>query len=510
MPKSVRRLDTTPYWNTGVPIPRQAPLDRPLTCDVVVVGGGIAGITTAYLLQREGRRVVIVERDRVGSVDSGHTSAHLTCATDTLLSQLVDQLGPDHARAVWDAGLAAMSQIATNVEREAIDCNLCWVPGYLHVPTGKTPDDADVDRMKREASVAAELGFDAGFLEVVPFVDRPGVAYASQARFQPRQYLRGLLTAFLRAGGQLFERTSADEVRDDPLSVVANGFHIECSHVVIATHNPIAGLAGTVSATLLQTTLQLYTTYVVAARVARGRVPDALFWDTDDPYRYLRVDRRRGFDIVLLGGEDHKTGQSADTEAVYERLAAALRAIVRDADITHRWSGQVIETTDGLPMMGWTAPHQFVATGFAGNGMTFGTLGGMMARDAILGDKNPWSDLLDIHRNKVRSHVWDYLKENADYPYYMMRDRFAGAEGKSIRALAPGQGAVVEVKGHKVAAYREINGALILRSAVCTHMGCVVQWNTAERTWDCPCHGSRFNADGTVKAGPAEKPLSPA
>jgi Rieske Fe-S protein len=308
----------------------------------------------------------------------------------------------------------------------------------------------------------------------------------------------------------VFERTSAEEVRDDPLSVVANGFHIECSHVVIATHNPLAGLAGAVSATLLQTTLQLYTTYVVASRVAPGRVPDALFWDTDDPYRYLRVDRRRGFDVVLLGGEDHKTGQNADTEVVYDRLASTLRAMVPDADITHRWSGQVIETTDGLPMMGWTAPHQFVATGFAGNGMTFGTLGGMMARDAILEQKNPWSDLFDIHRNKVGSHVWDYLKENSDYPYYMFRDRFAGAQGKSIRALQPGQGAVVETKGSKVAAYRDINGALILRSAICTHMGCVVQWNTAERTWDCPCHGSRFNADGSVKAGPAEKPLAPA
>jgi Rieske Fe-S protein len=177
-------------------------------------------------------------------------------------------------------------------------------------------------------------------------------------------------------------------------------------------------------------------------------------------------------------------------------------------DVTHRWSGQVIETPDGLPYIGHTADHQYAATGYAGNGMTFGTLAGMMMSDAILDRTNPWRDLFDPGRKAITRGVWDYLKENVDYPYYLIRDRFAGAEAKSLRAVKRGQGKVIERDGAKVAAYRDPSGAVTLRSAICTHMGCVVGWNTAERTWDCPCHGSRFKPTGCVISGPAEAPLA--
>ena len=177
-------------------------------------------------------------------------------------------------------------------------------------------------------------------------------------------------------------------------------------------------------------------------------------------------------------------------------------------DVTHRWSGQVIETPDGLPYIGHIADHQYAATGYAGNGMTFGTLAGMMMSDAILDRTNPWRDLFDPSRKAITRGVWDYLKENVDYPYYLIRDRFAGAEAKSLRAVKRGQGKVIERDGAKVAAYRDPSGAVTLRSATCTHMGCVVGWNTAERTWDCPCHGSRFKPTGDVISGPAEAPLS--
>jgi Rieske Fe-S protein len=182
--------------------------------------------------------------------------------------------------------------------------------------------------------------------------------------------------------------------------------------------------------------------------------------------------------------------------------------IVPHIELTHRWSGQVIETPDGLPYIGRSADHQYAATGYAGNGLTFGTLAGMMICDAILERSNPWTDLFDPSRKALTRGLWDYLKENVDYPYYMIRDRFAGVEAKSLRAVRRGEGKLIERNGAKVAAYRDHNGAMTLRSAICTHMGCAVDWNAAEQTWDCPCHGSRFKPNGDVIAGPAEAPLS--
>jgi Rieske Fe-S protein len=210
---------------------------------------------------------------------------------------------------------------------------------------------------------------------------------------------------------------------------------------------------------------------------------------------------------VLLGGEDHKTGQEEDPNTRFARLEDALTRLCPEIEITHRWSGQVIETIDGLPYIGEMAPRQFAATGFSGNGMTFGTLGAMMAADAATGRTNPWAELFDLKRTKVLGGLWDYLRENKDYPYYLIRDRFAGPETRSLRAIPRGAGRIAEVDGRRVAAYRGPDGAVTLLSPVCTHMGCHVAWNTAENAWECPCHGSRFKPTGQVISGPAEAPL---
>jgi Rieske Fe-S protein len=219
------------------------------------------------------------------------------------------------------------------------------------------------------------------------------------------------------------------------------------------------------------------------------------------------LDPQPAHDLVIFGGEDHKTGQVTDTEACYARLEKTMLARMPRAEVTHRWSGQVIQTPDGLPYIGRVSDHQYVATGFAGNGLTFGTLAGMMVTDDILGRDNPWGDLFAPNRTALGRGLWDYVKENTDYPYYLIRDRFAGAEGRSLRAVKRGQGAIIERDGHKLAVYRDDTGATTVRSAICTHLGCVVAWNAAEGTWDCPCHGSRFKTDGGVISGPAEAPL---
>jgi glycine/D-amino acid oxidase-like deaminating enzyme/nitrite reductase/ring-hydroxylating ferredoxin subunit len=502
-PKS---LDTSTYWSTSATFPSFAKLNSDARADVVVVGGGITGLTAAYLLAEAGRSVLMVERGRCAATDTGHTSAHLTMVTDARLDELVKRFGHPHAQAVWDAGLSAMAQIDEIVRRHQIDCGFDWVEGYLHAPPGAR-DVRTVEGLRQDADLAGQLGFDATFQDEVPLVGTPGIRFEGQARIHPRKYLAGMAKAVVAAGGRIHEHTEVTEFSTEPLSVTANGRLVTCNDVVIATHNPLVGVGGLTGAALFQTKLALYTSYVVAGRVPKGIVPDSLWWDTASPYRYLRVEPHRAYDLVILGGEDHKTGQTSDTEACYDRLARAVVALAPAIEITHRWSGQVIETPDGLPYIGSTADHQYSATGYAGNGLTFGTLAGMMVTDRILGRSNPWTELFDPARKAIRHGVWDYLKENADYPYYLIRDRFAGAEGRSLRSVKRGQGKIIDRDGTKVAAYRDEAGAVTMRSATCTHMACLVAWNSAEKTWDCPCHGSRFTPAGKVISGPAESPL---
>jgi glycine/D-amino acid oxidase-like deaminating enzyme/nitrite reductase/ring-hydroxylating ferredoxin subunit len=501
-------VETIPYWTDSASLPRFPKLDRDEQVDVLVVGGGIAGLTAAYLLTAAGRSVALIERDRCAQIDTGHTSAHLTMVTDKRLTELVNAFGRDHAVAVWDAGIAAMLQIDSIIKEQEIDCSFEWVPGYLHAPMGGDRD-REAESLREEAALAKELGFDVSFVEDVPLIGEPGVRFADQARFHPRTYLAGVARTITDRGGMIFEHTSADEFSAEPGSVKANGYTIGFHDVVLATHTPLVGNAGIVGAALFQTKLALYTSYVVGGRVRRNRVPDVLLWDTADPYHYLRVERHRDFDYVIFGGEDHKTGQVDDTNACFNRLEQTLRSIVPDVDITHRWSGQVIETPDGLPYIGETAEHQLTGTGFSGNGLTFGTLTAIMAADRILGATNPWTELFDPSRKKIRGGAWDYFKENKDYPYYLIRDRVAGTDGKSLRAVPRGAGRVLDLDGQQVAVYRDEHGAVTKRSAICTHMSCTVHWNDAERTWDCPCHGSRFHPDGSVIGGPAESPLKP-
>jgi glycine/D-amino acid oxidase-like deaminating enzyme/nitrite reductase/ring-hydroxylating ferredoxin subunit len=503
--RSGAHLDVTSLWIESTPLPRFPKLERSTHADVVVVGGGIMGLTCAYLLTRAGRSVVLIERQRCASVDTGHTTAHLTMVIDTRLNELAKTFGRDHAQATWDAGLAAIVQIEGIANDEDIACDFARVPGHLHVPLGG--DTTDAASLEEEASLANELGFDAEFMLEVPFIGQPGIHFPEQARFHPRKYLAGLARAIIERGGKIYEHSSAEEFLDSPLRVKANGHTITCADVVIATHTPLVGVRNVVGATLFQTKLALYTSYALAARVPRGHIPDALFWDTADPYHYLRLEPHRDHDLVIFGGEDHKTGQTDDTTRCFDALERTFKAIVPKCTITHRWSGQVIETPDGLPYIGQIAEHQYAATGFAGNGMTFATLSAMMITDAMVGRTNPWVELFDTGRTKIRGGAWDYVKENKDYLYYLIRDRFAGAEGKSLRALKRGQGKILDLRGQRVAAYRDEHGKTTVRSAVCTHMGCIVAWNDTEETWDCPCHGSRFKPTGEVLAGPAESPL---
>ncbi len=499
-------MNTRSYWMDSAPLPPIAKLERDCKVDAIVIGGGITGITAAYLLKQAGKTVALVERSQCASIDTGHTTAHLTCVTDQQLQQRARMFGRDATKAVWDAGAAALDKIVALIRTKNIDCDFKWVPGYLHVPLEHASVGA-AQELAAEAALARELGIAADYSPAIPFFGVPGVKFPHQAIFHPRKYLAELLRRIPGNGSHVFESTAVEEIEENPPAVRSGRCRIEGQYLVIATHNPLMGNTGVLPAAMFQTKLSLYTSYALGASIPSGFLPEAAFWDTGTPYDYLRVERREGCDYAIFGGEDHKTGQEADTVAAYARLEKRFRRHLPDVAIDHRWSGQVIETNDGLPFIGETAERQFIATGFSGNGMTFGTLGAMMAVDAMLRRKNPLQELFDVHRRKIFGGAWDYLRENKDYPYYMVRDCLAGPEAGSLGELGCSEGKILNLAGEKVAAYRDAQGQVTLCSAVCTHLQCIVGWNGAEQTWDCPCHGSRFKPTGEVISGPAEKSL---
>jgi glycine/D-amino acid oxidase-like deaminating enzyme/nitrite reductase/ring-hydroxylating ferredoxin subunit len=507
-------MKTTPYWlETAEEISFPA-LASDLQVDVLVVGAGITGLTAAWLLRKAGRRVAVIDRGRIAEGQTGHTTAHFTQVTDVLLMDLVKDFGKDHAQAIWDAHGAALDQLRAIVAELGIDCELRNVPAFMLVAEDSPDPEKETQEMRDEAQTDRELGFPGEFIERGPISGQPGIRYANQWKFHSVKYVRALAKAYVEAGGLLFEQTEAREFHTDPTRVETTGGQtISYEHLVLATHNPLTGHKGFMTQTLLQTKIAPYSTYAVEGRIPTGTVPEMLWWDTAEPYLYLRIDRHEDGDVAILGGEDHKTGQDmegeGEPEARFQRLEKKLQEMIPGVTLERRWSGQVIEPVDGVPYIGRMGEKQYTGTGYAGHGTSFGTLAGMMISDLIVRGSSPWEDLFAVDRKKL-SATWDYLMENKDYPYYLAKGYLSRGEKSPIEKLQPGEGGLLQRDGHKVAACCDDAGNRHVLSPICPHMGCTVDWNEAERTWDCPCHGSRFHANGKVFSGPAESDLSPA
>jgi glycine/D-amino acid oxidase-like deaminating enzyme/nitrite reductase/ring-hydroxylating ferredoxin subunit len=499
-------MPTTSYWRDTSSVPSFRPLDSDMTVDVAVIGAGMTGAMSAYLLKRAGLKVALLEKSQCARGDTEFTSAHLTYVTDLRITELVRKLGRDHAQAVWEAGEAAIQLIQDTIQREHIACDFSRVPGFISSAMQSSADERD--QLRDDTRQVQELGFAARFTESVPLTNRAGIQFPNQARFHPLAFLREILGRIPGDGSFVFEHSEVKEIQNDPLRIIANGKCISAGQVIIATDVPLQGMNTLFNASLFQTKIHPYTSYVVGAKVRKGTVPDVLLWDTNDPYFYFRLAPGEQQDEVIFGGFDHKTGQQEDESNCFPQLEEVLREILPRAEVSHRWSGQVIESVDGLPFIGENASHQFIATGFSGNGLTFGTVAAMMACDWVLGRKNPWVDLFSPSRKKL-SALWNYVRENLDYPYYMVKDRLSLSKAGTVDEIKAGEGRVVKVNGQRLALYRDRSGALTSLSPVCPHLGCLVHWNDAETTWDCPCHGSRFRATGEVLAGPAESNLEP-
>lgn len=500
---------TVPVWGVIRRDPTAPDSAPPHEVEVAVIGAGIAGVTTALLLRREGLEVTIFDEGAPGSGQTERTSAHLSSVLDDRFDLLERARGVGIASICHDSHASAITEIERIVREEGIDCNFRRLDGYLF-----TGSDGDAEVIEREFEAARRAGArveriaNGGAMPGQLGFAGPALRFAGQATFDPTAYFAGLLRAATQVGVQLslgrrvVDVKGASAGREDRAEVTLEGGHVvRARHVVVATNVP-SPLNTWVGIYLKEFA---YRTYVVALEVPKGSVIDALYWDTDDPYHYVKLEPGRDgeHDLLVVGGEDHKTGQDGASPARFEALVEwARRHFPSAAEVVARWSGQVVETGDGLAFIG-RAPgageNVYCVTGDSGMGLTHGTLGASILRDLILARPNPWAEAYSPTRKLVNLRLLgEVLNVGKQY-----LDLLSPGEVASEAELQPGQGAILRTGIHKLAVYRDEAGTVHRMNASCTHLKCVVHWNPVERSWDCPCHGSRFHCTGRVVMGPA-------
>ena len=496
---------SVPVWFQDVEIPRYSP-PRGGKADICVVGAGIAGLTAAYLLLGQGKSVIIADEGTIGSGQTGRTSAHLSSVIDDRFQTIEKELGAETSRIAYRSHATAIEMIEKIIEDEAIDCDFKRLNGYLFPVASDSPDFLD-----KELAAAKRAGFtDCEKAVRITLCGRemgPCLRFGGQARFHPLKYLIGLARAIERRGGKIHSGCRVKDVQgSDPKThesaraVIDDGPDVILADAIIVATNtpsPINDWMG------IYTKQASYRSYIIGAGIPRGSVTDALYWDNADPYHYVRVDSIGGADVLLIGGEDHKTGQFPKEGVPFERLIAWGREhFPMIGEVKYRWSGQVQEPSDGIAFIG-VAPtageNVYVITGDSGMGLTHGTLGAILISDLIAGRKNEWAAVYDPSRKQMNA---EFFAENAN-ALATFKEYVTPGEIGSVDELQPGQGAIIREGLTKLAVCRDDAGAVHKRSAVCTHLGCLVEWNPVEKTWDCPCHGSRFAVDGEVIIGPA-------
>ena len=497
-----------PIWTQRASDPQLPTLDTDLIADVCVVGAGIAGLSTAYLLALDGRSVVVLERGRVGGGQSERSTAHLSNALDDRYERIEKLHGLAASRLAAHSHTAAIDRIDTIVNAEWIDCQFERVDGFLfHDPGAPTGLDG-------ELAAALRAGLPVERLSRTPVCDLGGpcLRFPDQAQFQPARYLAGLCGAAERRGVRLFTGAHVSAIEPDESGRTVHlrtrrGARVHAGAVVVATNTPIHERVA------IHTKQTAYRTYVIALEIPQGSVSPALYWDDLDPYHYARVHREPGAysDVLIVGGEDQRIGPLAGDEADerYARLDGWARKRFPAVGRTRaRWSGEVFEPVDGLAFIGRSPNTEsvFLATGDSGMGLTHGTIAGILIADLVAGRKNPWTKLYDPARKTPRS-ASRWLRENA-----ATARRYGDwlQPGADLDAIAPGEGALVRRGMRKLAVYRDLEGSYHAFSARCRHLGGQVGWNSDDATWDCPCHGARYDCLGRVIEGPANDDLEPA
>jgi glycine/D-amino acid oxidase-like deaminating enzyme/nitrite reductase/ring-hydroxylating ferredoxin subunit len=493
---------------------------RPLTsdtgCDVCVVGAGIAGVLIAERLAGAGMRVVLLDAGQVGGGETARTTAHLVTALDDRYAELKRAHGEDGARLAAESHRAAIDHVEQLVRRLGIECGWMRLDGYLTV-NEKHAHRRD-ELLREELEAATRAGLASTLVAQLPAgwpSSGPALCFPDQAQLHPVQLLNGVTRHLIGKGVQVHTETKATEIHGGPDARVETeaGPVVRCSHVVVATNSPVNNLVA------VHTKQSGYQTYVIGVRVGAGSLPPLLLWDglweDDVSYHYLRLleGAKNRSDLLIVGGEDHKTGQSPEHPDPWAELERWTRARFPAAgEVEYHWSGEVMEPADGMAFIGPNAvgrKNVYVVTGDSGNGMTHGAVAALLIPEQIMGREHPWSELYDPARKVGLAALKEFAEENFD-TLAQYRDWFRRGDVADESAIPRGQGAVLREGLKRIAVYRNPHGAVTRLNATCTHLGCVVRWNDLESTWDCPCHGSRFDPEGKVIHGPAVSDLAPA
>ena len=493
---------TESYWRTDIEFPEFPSLEEDLNVDVVIVGGGITGITSAYLLVNEGLKVAVLEAGIVLDGTTGHTTAKITAQHDLIYDEFIHNIGRSNARLYYEANSEALTFIKETVTQHKIDCDFSTQDAYIYATTEKY-----AKKIEKEAAAYEKLGIDGGLVDTIPFdIDiQNALVMKNQAQFHPTKYLVRLIELITEKGGLIFENTTAVNIEtgEKPTVLTREGPSVTANHVLVCSHFPFYEGLG-----LYSTRMYADRSYALAVKTKK-KFPGGIYISADEPNRSLRAVQINGEEMVLIVGESHKTGQGIETMKHYKALETFGEEIFGLEEIVYRWSAQDLITLDKLPYIGEITPGQpniLIATGYRKWGMSNGTAAALLFRDMIVGNENTFQKLYTPSRFYAHPSLKNFLVQNANVVGQLIKGKLDSPK-TSPESLKKGEGAVITMDGHRKGAYKDDEGQLHIVDTTCTHIGCEVEWNNGDRTWDCPCHGSRFSHTGEVIEGPAEKPL---
>lgn len=492
----------TSLWQHEMPVykPQNDP-DIQTIYDVAIIGGGVTGISTAFHLQRAGKKCIVIEANNLCFGTTGGTTAHLNTLLDTPYTRIIKNFGKEDAQLVAKATAEAIYLIKASMVQNGIDCEFEDASAYLFSQTNDQTEELD-----EIYEACKEVGLDVSYNLSLPLnIDfEKTIEVPGQGKFHPVKYVYGLARAFEKAGGIILQKTRVTGIEDtEGITVETNNGNFRAANLIYATHIPPG-------VNLLQMRCEAWRSYAMSFTAKDEKYTHDLIYDMYDPYHYIRSQKINGEEYLIVGGEDHKTGENENAEASFLRLESYIRKHFNVGEILFKWSSQYFEPADGLPYIGHLPGHPgniFVATGYGGNGMTYSSVAAIVLTRMILEEESPYIKLFDPNRVKPIAGFATFLKQNVDAFKNFMGKWFDKEKLEEFAELAPGEGRVIRYGGEKLALYKDEQGELHALSPVCTHMKCSVAWNNAEQSWDCPCHGSRFSYDGKVLTGPADHDL---
>jgi glycine/D-amino acid oxidase-like deaminating enzyme/nitrite reductase/ring-hydroxylating ferredoxin subunit len=492
-----------PYWLSNVDLPTFPKLQQDTEVEVAIVGGGMTGLTAAYLLAKEGLKVAVIEAGRILNGTTGHTTAKVTTQQGLIYNQLISDFGEETARLYFDANDQALQFIKNLVQEQQIDCDFSEEDAYIY-----TNSSQKMQSLIDEYEAYQKLGIkDSEYLSSIPILveHKAAVTIRKQAQFHPVKYLNHLVREFTKLGGQVYENTTAVDMEegDKPVVTTRDGHRVYCRHMIIASHYPFYDVKG-----FYFSRLKPSRSYVLAVKPEKA-FPGGMYKNVEKPQRSLRSANYNGEQLIIFGGDEHQTGKEKNTHQYYEALEAFARETYGVTEIPFRWSAQDPSTLDKIPFVGPYSPtveNIYVATGYRKWGMTNSTNAAILLTDSIMGRDNPFKEVFNPNRFHFDPDVKKFLSLNAGVAKDLIKGKLE-KPNTDPESLGNNEGAAVTINGKRAGAYRDENGMLHLVDTTCTHMGCELEWNNGDRSWDCPCHGSRFSYDGEVIEGPAETPL---